>query len=200
MPELDQVPGRERGTLDLVDPDDEPGGLPGGLQDGERDRDVELVDRVDHLAVGRDHHERLDRLIEKELEARNRRVAVDSRGRHERVVPELARRGLDGEHAARRPVLRDSRGQHADRVGPARDEGTCGEVAPVAELGDRGEYPSAGLGPDVGVVVEHARHGDVRDAGDRRDVVHVGRTLGHGAIMATASGGRMVAGCYRSLF
>jgi hypothetical protein len=171
--DLEQVPGRGVRARLLVDGDQ--AGRPARVTvDGDQ-RDV-IRDVVQRL-VGR-----LDRGDDDQ--ARHPLVAVPP----DRVGDWLAVQRAHVLHADREAVLERGMGQrvqhrdgtvqggglgdHADHLRRARDQHAGGLVGPVAELGDGGLHPAAGLLADVRMVVQHAGDGLVRDPGQPGDVSH----------------------------
>ena len=174
MAERDEMVDREGRALLLIDRggeerrvvirfDDEDGDAhrrlaQGGDRRGARGDDAEGIDPLTREIV--------DRLLRTDL------VVVTGRDRADRVSGTAGGR-LDRTQNARRAELDGALHEHADPLGPVGREGAGGHVRPVAQLLDHVEHAAPGRLPDVGVVVEHARHGHVRDARDGRDLPDV---------------------------
>jgi hypothetical protein len=74
----------------------------------------------------------------------------------------------------------------SDDSGAAGAQSSCGQVGAISQFLDGGEHAQPGGLPDVGVVVDHVRHGLDRDAGHARHVVH---RRAHACLLDTSSCG-----------
>jgi hypothetical protein len=145
------------------------------LEHGERNRDRQLADGFEHVDLGGEDDERVNRLAEQEVEARPNRIPVLGRDVGDAdAVAGLARRNLDSLDARGRPVQRALDREHPDRVRTTGDERTRGRVRSIAEFVDDPQDLFAGARTDGRTVVQDPRHGLVRDTRVPRNIADVG--------------------------
>ena len=144
---------------------------PARLDDHDRHPHVQAGQGVE-VADARGHHdEGLDVLAEDEVDGGADRLGlrVDRGGQRDRVVGGTGRRE-QAQHGAARPVVGGAGGDQPDGARTGPDHGPRRGAGTVAELLDRALDALPGRLAHARVVVDHARHGLVRHAGEPGDV------------------------------
>ncbi len=179
MAELEQVRHDESGTGPVVQRDRgqrRPGGAKVGAHRDHRNVGGDEVGRGHPRPFRGDQHNGLGCLV---LEVFHRCAQrCDGRvgdARQADEVPDVAGGDLDRDHRAGRSIEVGARREQSDHPRALGDQrARCG-IAPVSELGDRPLDPLLRRRADVGMVVEHPRHGLVGHVGHAGHVVHSGR-------------------------
>ena len=190
VPERDEVLGREARARVLVDRHAVQARSRLRRDDHERYARIDARQDADTLALARDEHDRLDALEREPVHGLAQHVGVErAHARLRHGVPGRVRRLVEAEGGVRRPVVGAPRLDEPDRARTTPGHRPGGRRWRVVELGDRLLHAQPRRRGHAGEVVEHARHGLVRDAGPAGDVEHggyagglpdVGSLEGHG--------------------
>ncbi len=165
--EVDQVPHRERRTLHLA--------LRAGaaVQRDDRHPHAGRFERLERAGMRSEHDDPVDPLGEQVAGGGADGCLVRGiRIRGGDPAADRPRGGFEGRDPDRRPVEGGVGGDHPDGARRAGAERPRRVVDAVVEFGHGIEHPPAGLGADVGLVVDDPGHRLRRHAGEARDIAH----------------------------